>query len=327
MTFWSPDGRYLAFVAAIDGPSADLYVYDTLLDQVSRLTDGPNQAVIMGWSPDGRWIIHAEASGFELVEGMLPTPGGFQAVWAVSVDGSTVKKLYDGVDGPRLLMGWIAPNVFVGLSARFVHAFHLQSVDVNSGRVFSISDRHIYRVAADLRTGAVSYIAVPDERGVGEVGLFVAPVGGRTPIQISIGEYISPDLVEWFPETGLFYAEVGNTVIAVNSSGKVLMSFENELLPIPSPDGHWLAFRSKLNSDTHTGLRLYTSGGEFVRELSDERVSGLIWHPDSTGIYYNVRTPQGDGYFMRLMYVSVPEGEPSVVHPNPGASFFAWVQP
>ena len=33
---WSPDGRYLAFVAAIEGPSSDLYVYDSLQDKIER---------------------------------------------------------------------------------------------------------------------------------------------------------------------------------------------------------------------------------------------------------------------------------------------------
>lgn len=35
---WSPDGRYLAFLGAIEGPSSDVYVYDTATDRVQRLT-------------------------------------------------------------------------------------------------------------------------------------------------------------------------------------------------------------------------------------------------------------------------------------------------
>src|SRR4030067_911426 len=41
---WSPDGRTLAYVAAVDGPSADGYVYDTVPAAGRRLTDGPHQA-------------------------------------------------------------------------------------------------------------------------------------------------------------------------------------------------------------------------------------------------------------------------------------------
>ncbi len=49
---WSPDGRFLAYVAATDGPSADIYVYDTQTSEVRRITDGPNQPELLGWSPE-----------------------------------------------------------------------------------------------------------------------------------------------------------------------------------------------------------------------------------------------------------------------------------
>lgn len=35
---WSPDGRYLAIVGAIEGPSSDLYVFDTQTQRFQRLT-------------------------------------------------------------------------------------------------------------------------------------------------------------------------------------------------------------------------------------------------------------------------------------------------
>src|SRR3970282_2353391 len=49
---WSPDGASVAFAAMRDGDSADVYVYDVLQDEVRRLTDEPEQAVVLGWSPD-----------------------------------------------------------------------------------------------------------------------------------------------------------------------------------------------------------------------------------------------------------------------------------
>ena len=61
---WSPDGRYLAFIAAIDGPSSDVYSYDLQTGQINRLTDGPNQAANLSWSPDSKWIVHEEVEEF-----------------------------------------------------------------------------------------------------------------------------------------------------------------------------------------------------------------------------------------------------------------------
>jgi hypothetical protein len=41
---WSSDGRLLAFNTAIDGPSADVYLYDTTTGEIGRLTNGPDQS-------------------------------------------------------------------------------------------------------------------------------------------------------------------------------------------------------------------------------------------------------------------------------------------
>ena len=43
---WSPDGRYLAFVSAMDGPSADIYIYDWVTEEITRATDGSRQPVL-----------------------------------------------------------------------------------------------------------------------------------------------------------------------------------------------------------------------------------------------------------------------------------------
>jgi len=78
---WSPDGRYLAFAGIIEGPSSDLYIYDTRTRKVKRLTSGPNQAYGLAWSPDGKWIVHMEVISF--------TGWWVETVWAAASDGST----------------------------------------------------------------------------------------------------------------------------------------------------------------------------------------------------------------------------------------------
>jgi len=56
---WQPgDGRLLAFIGAINGPTADLYLYDTQTQEITQLTDGPSQAILPNWSPDGQYILH-----------------------------------------------------------------------------------------------------------------------------------------------------------------------------------------------------------------------------------------------------------------------------
>jgi WD40 repeat protein len=325
---WSPDGRYLAFIAAMDGPSADLYVYDIQTDQVSRLTDGPDQAVLMEWSPDGRWIVHMEATDFFTGIGGFASHISPKAIWAASVDGSEVKKLYDVEGGEELITGWRAPSVFVVLrSYGSSPPSDLRSVDINSGRVFNLYEPEAYPIAVDGRTGAVAYVAIPMGEGPEEQGLYLLRAGEDSPVKIDVGEWVIPQQVMWSPDTGLFYAQLGREIVVFNSSGEIRMTIEEETLPTPSPDGQWLAFARRDDTGEQSGLRLYTSDGEFLRDLSHERVSGLIWSPDSIRIFFSERLPVGDGYAVRLMYATVAEGDPRVVHPNPGASFFAWVEP
>ena len=49
---WSPDGRYVAF-AGLAGGQSDLFVYDTALDSLRRLTNDLYADILPAWSPDG----------------------------------------------------------------------------------------------------------------------------------------------------------------------------------------------------------------------------------------------------------------------------------
>ncbi len=58
---WSPEGDRLAFIGAIDGPSADVYLLQVADGAVTRVSDEPTHAFRLAWSPDGRWILHEGA--------------------------------------------------------------------------------------------------------------------------------------------------------------------------------------------------------------------------------------------------------------------------
>ncbi len=50
---WSPDSTRLAFIAALDGDSADVYLFNPADNSVSRLSDEDGHAADLHWSPDG----------------------------------------------------------------------------------------------------------------------------------------------------------------------------------------------------------------------------------------------------------------------------------
>ncbi|HKZ24582.1 MAG TPA: hypothetical protein VJ398_02195, partial [Acidimicrobiia bacterium] len=55
---WSPDGRQLAFMGLMEGPTADLYLYSLEDGQIRWLSSGPAHAIRPSWSPDGDYIVH-----------------------------------------------------------------------------------------------------------------------------------------------------------------------------------------------------------------------------------------------------------------------------
>ena len=86
---WSPDGRRLAFVGVIDGPTSDLYLYSLDDGSLRQLTNGPSQAYGVYWSNSGKYIVHFGASCFG-------TGAGFKMVgaWAARADNDDVLNLY-----------------------------------------------------------------------------------------------------------------------------------------------------------------------------------------------------------------------------------------
>lgn len=84
-TEWSPDGRYLAFVAAPDQPEGDLYLYDTQTDYLRRLTSRQNNPQILGWSPDGQTIIYMSVTKTQYDRPNFLESSG---LYAVSISGT-----------------------------------------------------------------------------------------------------------------------------------------------------------------------------------------------------------------------------------------------
>ncbi|NTU63283.1 MAG: hypothetical protein HGB05_07745, partial [Chloroflexi bacterium] len=126
---WSPDGRYLAFIAAIDGPSSDVYSYDRETGQINRLTDGLNQAARLFWSPDSQWIIHEEVESFGTGAGW-----NVKAVWAAAPDGSGNRKLYDTeFSGDEVFVDWASPDTFLVYSWTPIGLQNVRLVDLDTG--------------------------------------------------------------------------------------------------------------------------------------------------------------------------------------------------
>jgi dipeptidyl aminopeptidase/acylaminoacyl peptidase len=106
---WSPDAETLAFIGALDGPSADVYTYSMTNGDVRRLTTGDTQAMDVNWSPDGAWVVHRSVSFVD---------GDERGVWAAKADGSGSAFLYDDNHRHLEILAWIGGDTFVSFQGR-----------------------------------------------------------------------------------------------------------------------------------------------------------------------------------------------------------------
>ena len=120
---WSPNGEYLAFMGAIENSQSSLYVYDSKLQVVKKLSENQYQAANPTWSPDGKWIIFEDVSDFL----------GWQteSVWATSVDDGKTKLLYKADQTEQRILGWVGHDNFVVTDHSMDGNRNIRMVNVN----------------------------------------------------------------------------------------------------------------------------------------------------------------------------------------------------
>lgn len=126
---WQPkSGRYLAFVAAIDAPTTDLYLFDTRDGQIKQLTDDPSHAIAPTWSPNGQSIVNYRVhwqgpfyegiTDYDLLEG----------VWVVDYTNGKIVELPDPEDDHPTFIGWHQAQHFLSCEDGL-----LKSIDIKTG--------------------------------------------------------------------------------------------------------------------------------------------------------------------------------------------------
>ena len=148
---WSPDGRQLAFIGFIDGPSSDLYLYTLDTGVVTRLTDGPSQAFEPSWSPDGKYIVQFGADSFGTGAGYSMT-----GVWATRPDNGTSIELYTPTSSGEIGLGWAGPNTYLvyGFSPA-CGEYNLRAVDIQPIAVRTIFSGCFNAIDFDPAAGSV----------------------------------------------------------------------------------------------------------------------------------------------------------------------------
>ncbi len=168
---WSSDGRWLAFNAAIEGPSADVYVYDTSNGRIERLTDGPDQSTDLAWSPDDGYIVHSVAQS--LYYGYSGIGYDMLGAWAVPPDpAKSPLHLYDHAFlGFENILGWLDDGRYLGDSLDGEELgncgyFNLRTVDLLRGEGPQLLAGHYSLRAFDPETRTALLVLWPTLEGV-----------------------------------------------------------------------------------------------------------------------------------------------------------------
>jgi dipeptidyl aminopeptidase/acylaminoacyl peptidase len=301
---WSPDGRRLAFVGALDGPSADLYVYSLDEGTIRRLTSGPTQAAHPVWSGNGKFIVHEGVSSVG-----LGSPRRVETFWVVRADGEEVRAL-DIPPGERLsVAGCIGDHSVLLYGGPGLDITNLRAADIDTGEVQTLWDGPwIRQFVLDSASGHILLIS-PDECGPGHDCLWHMSADGTAPeIVLEEAEF---DYLQKIDSGAV--ALTNGQLLTFSPEGVVIDSIQlpadiHESYPIPAPAGPLWAWRNILkdrsglwiSSGAHDGSPLLVFAGP---------VASLAWAPDGQSLMFRGESGGQPGLYVARS----PAFEPTLV--------------
>jgi hypothetical protein len=98
---WSPDGKKLAFVGALDGPNADVYVFDVSNRKIQKVSQDDGQDFSPAWSLDGKSILYFEADTFGTGAEI-----SVKGIWLAAADGTGSQLLDGSGSAGEQMLGW-----------------------------------------------------------------------------------------------------------------------------------------------------------------------------------------------------------------------------
>ena len=170
---WSPDGTRLAFSGVMDGPSADIYLYDVSTGAITRVSQDPAQDFAPSWSPDGEHLLYLAAESFGTGAGW-----SMSGIWAADGAGANAAELLATNTAGEEIVGWLDNTTAVLATwAQPCGLQRLRLYDLNSFKVTVLNKDCFVSAAADGKYGAALYSTAD--------GIYMVTTDNRKPAKVS----------------------------------------------------------------------------------------------------------------------------------------------
>jgi len=272
---WSPDGQRLAFLAALESPVFDLYVYDAETEIMQRLTMGQSSPSGFSWSMDGRYLVFWGANWLE------PLLSGLGVVDAQGNSAPTVyQDLFPQAEGS--FIGWINPQTYLIHSWNIAKGNHdLRQFNILTGDSLAVWRDVFTSVARDPQSNRMGLCLTPDEaefHGQTNAGVYLID-----PDDLKLQKIVdSCQWIEWWQSLGSFiFAD--EYLFQLMLDGELVM-LEEDMSPAElSPDGQWMYRMNAI--DGFPGLQIASIDGEWV-DVYAGLIDTIKWRPDGEGLYF-----------------------------------------
>jgi len=272
---WQPgSGRLLAFVGAINGPTADLYLLDTQTWEITQLTDDLSQAIMPSWSPDGKYILHYGVSWVPPYGGAIVNADRLDGVWAIRVsDGEKITLPVPKGSSPNFV-GWQDDLHYLTYdSDDECYSQNLQSVNITSGQAAQMmAASFYYQISQSPENGALLFSSKAGcESSLGE-GVFILLPDQAFPQKLLEKKAFE---INWLPESNVFLAYPEALLSPDGNIHYEPPVYESSFKPAISKYGYeaWEVIENQ------RGRVVVNLPGSDWRTIFEESVDQLIWSP------------------------------------------------
>jgi WD40 repeat protein len=301
---WSPDGTRLAFIAARDGDSADVYLFNPTDTSVSRLSDEDGHAADLHWSPDGQILQYVSVNAFGTgagfdMEGLWIYDFRIRAPQLLQVLDSDGENFLAWTDNSHFLINsWSLPCESYNL--RLVNADRLLSQTIVEGSFSGIAydpeQKTGYFAVTEFNT-EFNYETCPYGDEPMQAGVYIFGEGMTHIVgEIRAKKYEELDVYNFgfIPQGNLltFYGDEGLQYIYYKTEHGWYGSLEilpevKGFVPSPSPTGEYWAWASRNKtglwvtednsnpvelSPTFSGVPLWSQGGQTLYYFENDRI-------------------------------------------------------